>query len=957
MASPNHESSVLGQILLLQSALEAAPTERHLAEMLEHGLKVVPGVKEVKFLRATDPVESGLERDLVRLAVKSRNTHYGEFRIALSSADEFAPYLPFVSNTVNLCSFQIGKMRTEELLRVSNLRLERLAEERNEKYKLLFEKISEGVLHLDERGKVLSANDAARDILGMDPVCLLQMDSPWIHPVREDGSEYPPAELPGNLALKERKAVSNVVFGVINPKTSSRTWLEMDAVPFLAPGSDGISVFALFRDITRRRQSETDLQASEQRFRTIMDHAPIGMATTSMNGKILMVNQAFCDMLGYGREELERTSFMEITHPEDKEITLPARNLLLTGEREAYRAEKRYIRKDGSVIRVRLTSTIVRGVCGAEPYFIGQVEDITRQKQVEEELSIAATTFESQNGVMITDAGLNILRVNKAFTEITGYAAEEIVGMHPRVLRSGRHDARFYEQMWSDIRNRGNWIGEIWNRRKNGSIYPETLSISAVRNEDGSVRTYVGTFIDITRRKEAEARVEHLAFYDQLTDLPNRRLLLDRLQRAQSASMRSGKKCTLLLIDLDNFKVINDTLGHAEGDELLQQAAGRLGACLREEDTLSRFGGDEFLVLIEGLSGDTIEASEQAKQVCRKLFDSIRRPFLLGQHECKVTCSIGATVFLGLEQPIGELIKQADIAMYEAKKAGRNSLRFFDRDVQELLTARALLEADLHNALEGGQIELHYQIQMDSLDRPVGAEALVRWHHPERGWVSPAQFIPLAEESGLILEIGAWVLDKACAQLGAWRSDPATRDLNLAVNISARQLAQAGFLGEVKAALQRHQADPAKLKLEITESMLLGNIEDTIDIMNELKWIGLQISLDDFGTGYSSLSYLKRLPLDQLKIDQSFVRDIATDANDRSIVQTIIAMAKSLGLDVIAEGVESEMQRAFLLENGCLNFQGYLYGRPMSIHLFERALQRRQVGTAAQSISAPLLQG
>ena len=404
--------------------------------------------------------------------------------------------------------------------------------------------------------------------------------------------------------------------------------------------------------------------------------------------------------------------------------------------------------------------------------------------------------------------------------------------------------------------------------------------------------------------------------------------------------MRSRKKCALLLIDLDNFKVINDTHGHALGDRLLKQTAERLSYSLRDEDTLARLGGDEFLVLLEGLSGNTMEAAELAEHVGFKLIASLRRPYRLDQHEFRITCSVGATVFGGPDQSADELIKQADIAMYEAKKGGRNSLRFFDRQVQEVITARASLEADLRNALDWQQIQLHYQIQVDSSNHPIGAEALVRWNHPERGWVSPAQFIPLAEESDLILDIGKWVLETACAQLAAWRKDPATRDLILAVNVSARQLAQHNFLDEVRVAVQRHAVDPRHLKLEVTESMLLHGVEDTIEVMNSLKRIGIQLSLDDFGTGYSSLSYLKRLPLDQLKIDQSFVRDIATDANDRSIVQTIIVMAKSLGLNVIAEGVETEGQRQFLEENGCSSYQGYLFGRPIPVDQFEQALSR-----------------
>ncbi len=592
------------------------------------------------------------------------------------------------------------------------------------------------------------------------------------------------------------------------------------------------------------------------------------------------------------------------------------------GNRKWIRTICHPIAQNGKVIKVR-----------------GAIQDITERKRTESELQVAATTFESQDGVMITDGDLRILRVNSAFTRITGYSADEVIHQHPRILQSGRHDAKFYERMWDSITHTGQWSGEIWNRRKDGTVYPETLSISAVRNMDGSIKNYVGTFIDISLRKQAEAQAEHLAFHDQLTDLPNRRLIIDRIQHALSASVRSAKKCALLLIDLDNFKQINDTHGHAVGDLILREVAERLGKCLREEDTLARPGGDEFLVLLEGLSEDTLEAAELAEHVGMKLVTALRNSFWLNQQEFRVTSSIGMTVFHGpAEGPAEELIGQADIAMYEAKKAGRNALRFFDRKVQELLAEKASLETDLRHALDRHQLMLHYQLQVGHPQRPIGAEALARWYHPEHQWVSPARFIALAEESDLILDIGKWVLETACAQLATWQNHTATRDLVLAVNVSARQINQPDFVHEVHSVVHQHCIDPRRLKLEITESMLLGNVEDTIVVMNALKKIGIQLSLDDFGTGYSSLAYLKRLPLDQLKIDQSFVRDIAADANDRSIVKTIIAMARSLGLDVIAEGVETETQQQFLELHGCLSYQGYLYGRPVSMNEFERIL-------------------
>ncbi len=437
----------------------------------------------------------------------------------------------------------------------------------------------------------------------------------------------------------------------------------------------------------------------------------------------------------------------------------------------------------------------------------------------------------------------------------------------------------------------------------------------------------------------AEEEIKNLAFYDPLTQLPNRRFLLERLKQAWFSSARNGREGALLFIDLDNFKSLNDTLGHHIGDLLLQQVAKRLVDCVRNTDTVARLGGDEFVVMLEDLNEQNLEAAAQTEAIGNKILAALDQPFHLSIYVYHCTASIGATLFDDNQQSTDELMKQADIAMYQAKKAGRNNLRFFYPHMQEMISARVLLGNELRNALENRQFQLHYQIQVDSSHHPIGAEALIRWLHPVQGLVSPAQFIPLAEETELILSIGKWVLETACAQIKAWQKDPLTRDLVLAVNVSAKQFRQADFVDQVKIAVQHHIINPNLLKLELTESMLLENIENTIATMNALNVIGVQFSLDDFGTGYSSLQYLKRLPLDQIKIDQSFVRDIATDASDKAIVVTIIAIAQSLGLEVIAEGVETEEQRQFLIDNGCIQYQGYLFSKPVPIEQFEALLK------------------
>ncbi|MDO8350603.1 MAG: EAL domain-containing protein [Gallionella sp.] len=570
--------------------------------------------------------------------------------------------------------------------------------------------------------------------------------------------------------------------------------------------------------------------------------------------------------------------------------------------------------------------------------------EVLERKRAEAELRIAATAFEAQEGIMVTDAHGVILRVNRAFTSITGYTSDEVAGKNPRLLNSGRQDANFYTAMRESISSTGAWGGEIWNRRKNGEVYPEYLTITAVSDPNGIVVNYVATFNDITTSMAATDKIKSLAFYDPLTLLPNRRLLMDRLKQALATSTRSGNSGALLFIDLDNFKTLNDTLGHDMGDLLLQQVALRLESCVREGDTVARLGGDEFVVMLEELSCQPLEAAAQTKAIGEKILLALDRPYQLTIHEYRSTPSIGATLFNDHEREIEELLKQADIAMYQAKKAGRNTLRFFDPMMQESVNSRAALEGELRKAIDNQQFRLYYQIQMDSSGHPLGAEALIRWLHPERGLIAPVQFIPLAEETGLILPIGLWVLETACAQLKVWQQQVLTRNLILAVNVSARQFRQPEFVTQVQTAVLDHDINPKLLKLELTESLLLENIEETITTMNALKKIGVRFSLDDFGTGYSSLQYLKRLPLDQLKIDRSFVRDLVTDSSDKAIVRTIIAMANSMNLNIIAEGVETEEQRQLLFDKGCTHFQGYLFGKPMPIDQFEAFLNNEIKG-------------
>ncbi|MDD2700720.1 MAG: EAL domain-containing protein [Sideroxydans sp.] len=551
-------------------------------------------------------------------------------------------------------------------------------------------------------------------------------------------------------------------------------------------------------------------------------------------------------------------------------------------------------------------------------------------------LRIAATAFEAEEGMIVTDANAIIIQINQAFTDLTGYVADDVIGKRPSVLKSDRQSGVFFERMWASLQRERSWQGEIWNRRKNGEIFPAWLSITAVVDKEGNVTNYVGAYVDFTERKKAENEIHHLAFYDPLSQLPNRRLLLDRLRQGIAAGARNHTGGALMFIDLDNFKTLNDTKGHAIGDMLLIEVSRRLQACVREGDTVSRFGGDEFVLLLEGLSEDSAHAAVQARAVGEKVLHSLSEPYQLEGSEFHSSSSMGITLLINYKDSMDELLKQADTAMYEAKKSGRNALRFFDPAMQQELELRAQTEVGLREALRLHEFELYYQSQVDQLGRVVGAEVLLRWIHPERGLIPPLQFIPLAEENGLILPIGRWVLETACRQISVWAQDEQTRDLQLAVNVSARQFRQANFVQEMHEILEYTAIDPSRLKLELTESILLDDIGDSIAKMHSLKALGISFAMDDFGTGYSSLAYLTQLPLDQLKIDQSFVQHIGSKSSDAAIIQTIIGMANNLGMEVIAEGVETQEQRDFLEWNGCTLYQGYLFGKPLPLAEFKK---------------------
>ncbi|HZW24902.1 MAG TPA: EAL domain-containing protein [Gallionella sp.] len=695
-------------------------------------------------------------------------------------------------------------------------------------------------------------------------------------------------------------------------------------------------------------QRTSELLASEARFRQMFErHDSPMLLIEPRSGEIVDANPAAEHFYGYAAAELRAMNIFQI-------------NLLPPEQIAAERARAEREERNFFVFPHRLASGEVRTVeVHSSPVSVegrlllfSIVHDVTERYAMEQMLRLKDSALDAAaNAMLITDPAGHIVWVNKAFTNLTGYAADEAVGHTPRDLaKSGQHDELFYRQLWDTVLTGHVWRGELVNRRRDGSLYDEEMTITPVLDEAGQITHFIAVKQDISERKKAEQEIHNLAFYDALTGLPNRRLLIDRLGKAVSAAARSMHYGALMFVDLDHFKTLNDLHGHDAGDLLLVEVAHRITACIREQDSAARLGGDEFVVMLEDLSGEIDDAVQHAEVVAEKIRAALGQPYRIArpsgeaiEHRC--TSSIGVTLFRNHRDSVEDLLKWADMAMYQAKLTGRNAIRFFDPAMQASVEARAALEADLRAALEAGQFRLYYQVQVDAARLACGAEALLRWEHPQRGLVSPLQFIPLAEETGLILPIGLWVLDSACAQLKAWQDDETMRGLQLAINVSAKQFRQAGFVGQVQDAVRRSGIDPRLLKLELTESMALENVEDTIAKMSELKQFGVSFSMDDFGTGYSSLQYLKQLPLAQIKIDQSFVRDIATDSNDAVIVQTIIAMSEALGLSVIAEGVETEAQWAFLDSHGCGAYQGYLFGRPLPLAQFEAALTCRNTLT------------
>jgi len=689
------------------------------------------------------------------------------------------------------------------------------------------------------------------------------------------------------------------------------------------------------------RQARNELEASRDRYVDLYDFAPVGYLTLAANGQITDINLTGAALLGRERKRLLKRRFDHHVSAGDRDrwqrLFLSAKNSEMRQQ-----CELALQRGDGTEFHAGLECLPTTGSEGT-PTLRVTLTDISERRHAEEELRIAAIAFESQQGMFVTDGHGVMVRVNQAFSRLTGYPAGEVLGSPPVLFKSKHQDEAFYQHLLSELRDRQYWQGEIWSRRKDGSVFAVWLTVTAVPAPGGEVNHYVGAFSDITLNKEAEAAIQRLAFYDPLTRLPNRRLFYDRLGQVMAASRRDGRYGALLFLDLDKFKLLNDSRGHDVGDQWLIEIARRLLATVRKGDTVARLAGDEFVVLLQELSDDIQTAAMQADQVGESVRAAIARPHDLDGLEYQGGSSIGIALFHGQEVAREQLLKHADLALYQAKAAGRNRVRIFEPGMQQALDARSTLEEELRQALEQQQLQLHYQPQTDEQRRVVGAEVLLRWNHPVRGLMSYGEFLHLAEDSGLILPIGQWVLANTCAQLKAWQASSDTRSLRLSINVSPRQFHRPDFVNQVQTALDECGAAPDGLMLEISESTLSEVTPDTRTRLQALKTLGISFTLDNFGSGLSSLSQLQRLPLDQLKMDRTIVRSVAKDSGSAAIVRTFIATGMNLGLKVIAEGVEDEAQLAQLRQFGCTVFQGYMISRPLPLEAFESFLRTHGV--------------
>ena len=773
-------------------------------------------------------------------------------------------------------------------------------------------------------------------------------------------SSPPPAwdDLPGIFAPEWRERMASVLSACLDDGAAfdeeaqivttdgRRLWVR--ALGDVVRDASGavLHVSGVIRDLTTQKTAEQEAQSLTMRLATTLASINDAFVTVDREGRLTYLNpeserllgQAGAALLGLPIwDALDRDGVAQLRH-----------NLTAAFGNTSHQEFEAYYTTAGKWLELR--------VYPFEEGLALYLRDVTERRQSQEQLLLLQTSISRLNDlVLITEAGPidapgpRIVFVNDAFERHTGYSRNEVMGQSPRLLQGERTQRAELDRIRKALQQAQPVRAELINYKKNGEQFWLELDIVPVDYFSRGLTHWVAVARDITTRKAAEEEIEHLAFYDTLTQLPNRQLLMDSLRQALMPTDNPDRTGALMFIDLDNFKMLNDTRGHATGDLLLQQVAARLNSCVRLRDTVARLGGDEFVVLLDDLGDDRETAGNRARVVAQKILAALCEPCDLAGHVHDGTCSIGITLVTQHQQNVGELLKQADLAMYQAKASGRNTICFFDPGMQAVATANAALTYELRQGLRNNEFVLYYQPQMGPEGHMVGVEALVRWNHPQRGLVAPDTFISQAEESGLILPLGKWVLDTACAQLGQWAKRPETHKFSIAINVSVRQFRHPEFVEQVMAAIASAGISAHRLKLELTESLLANDMDVTIAKMGILKEAGVTLSIDDFGIGYSALSYLKYLPLDQLKIDRSFVKDVLTDPNDAAIARTIIGLAQSLGLGVMAEGVETTAQRDFLARHGCHCFQGYLFSKPLPIDELEVFIQSLQLAPDTQT--------
>jgi diguanylate cyclase (GGDEF)-like protein/PAS domain S-box-containing protein len=696
---------------------------------------------------------------------------------------------------------------------------------------------------------------------------------------------------------------------------------------------------ALEADMARRREVEDALRRSESKYRELFWSNLDGIVISSLDGQVLDANPAFLNLMCYSLDQLKLQNFWTLVSSDSEPVE--RFNLESKVMRFGYcdDFEAVYINRLGNLVPVSVKTVAMRDTAGRIGAVWRMVRDISERREAEERMRLAAKVFENTvEGIMITDPDLCIRSVNRAFTTITGYEEEEVVGKKPSVLASSRDEAPFFEALWKVLNETGAWQGEIWNRRKNGEVYPEWLAINAVLGPDGEVAHYIAVFSDLSERKAADERIQFLAHFDVLTNLPNRAHMQDRVQLAIQNALHDNHKLAMLLLDLDRFKTINESLGHSAGDSLLQFVTERIKQALPQGTLLARQGGDEFIILLPVLE-DPAEAAEVAERVR----EGFTEPFDVYGHRLTVTTSIGISVFPDDGRDFETLVRNADAAMYLAKASGRNSFKFYTADLNARAREILTIESQLRYAVERAEFVLYYQPQVEMRSgRIVGAEALIRWQHPSLGLLGPAGFIQVAEDRGFIVPIGNWVVREACRQLAEWLK-MGLPPMSVSVNLSALQFRQQDLSGMLEHALAENGLSGGCLDVEVTESVVMEDAEATLQAIERIKAMGVSLSIDDFGTGYSSLSYLKRFKADKLKIDRSFVRDITTDADDATLTRAIISMAKFLNMQVVAEGVETREQWDLLAEENCDQVQGYFVAKPMPAADFAKLLENNPV--------------